>query len=67
MDKLREWIAPDYIWANGKPMSEYTRSRYNYVQDRINAAIKEGLPVSESLLNESHRIAFEHMSRGFTQ
>mgnify|MGYP003639265612 CR=1 FL=1 len=62
MNKLRELIEPGYIWANGKPMNEYTRASYNYVQGRINAAIKEGLPVSESLLNQSFSIANWHIS-----
>ena len=28
---------------------------YNRIQDRINRCIDDGFPVSESLLNESHR------------
>jgi hypothetical protein len=60
---MRDILADDYIWANGLPMNESQLWRYNYVQGRINAFILGGLPVPETYLNESARIAYEHMAQ----
>lgn len=52
--KKRTFVEPGYIAFNGYVFTEYDCKRYNYYQDRINRFIEAGLPVRESLLNDSH-------------
>jgi len=58
----RELMQAGYTLINGHVMSQYEIDRYNYIQGRINAFIDAGLPVSQSLLNESHSIIAAHLN-----
>jgi hypothetical protein len=54
--KRREIIYPGYKAYNGHIFDRYDCNAYNSVQLRINSFIDGGLPVPESLLDESHRV-----------
>jgi len=62
--KLRDIIPASYIWENGLPMSSNKLDSYNYAQGRINAFVVAGLPVPQTWVNESARIAYEHITTG---
>ncbi len=54
MKQLRELLKPGYKAFNGHIFTKVDCDNYNCIQDRINAAIKANMPVSDDLLNASH-------------
>ena len=54
--KIRNHIELNYKTFTGKRFtSQIWVDEYNRIQDRINRCVADGFPVSEELLNESHR------------
>lgn len=51
----RPLVPVGYRTYTGYRMNQYDADRYNRIQGRINASIDAGIPVSESLLDESHQ------------
>jgi hypothetical protein len=53
--KHRVLLPYGYRTYTGQIMSDAEVDSYNYIQGRINACIDAEVPVSEGLLNESHK------------
>jgi len=54
--QLRKYLEIGYVLHNGYVMNSYDIAAYNRIQERINACLLAGLPVSETLLNASHHL-----------
>lgn len=63
--KRRELLPYGYEAFTGEIWSNLHVDAYNRIQDRINSFIDAGMPVSENLLNESHK-AFSVFSGCYT-
>lgn len=63
--KRREILLYGYRAFTGKRWTDSQVDRYNAIQARINSFLDEGLPVPESLLDESHK-AFSMFSGCYT-